>query len=113
MPWKQAPPTSHTYAYEEPHLVVKGQHGNGAEVSIGTLSTFGSPPAFWQTECIGNRQGCTERKYQVLRLRFFFRTQPDWVLVEGYDPRERRVLDQKVLAMIKNTLGMGPERTGE
>lgn len=112
MPWKPPPPTSHTYAYEEPHLIVKGQHGNGAEVSIGTLSTFG-PPAFWQDECIGNKQGCTERKYPILRLRFFFRTQPDWVLVEGYDPRERRVLDQTVRAMIKNTLGIGPERTGE
>jgi hypothetical protein len=89
---------------------VVGDKHRGAEVSYGTLSTFG-PSAFWQTECTGYRQGCTERKYPILRLRFFFRTQPDWVLVEGYDKKERRVLDQKVLEMIKNTLGIDPKGT--
>lgn len=112
MPWKPPPPTSHAYVYDEPHLVVKTTWGDGAEVSIGTLSIFG-PPAGWQTECIGNRQGCTERKYPIIRLRFFFRKQPDWVLVEGYDPKKRGVMDQTVRAMIQNTLGSSPERTGK
>jgi hypothetical protein len=79
-----------------------GDKHRGAEVSFGTVSVFG-PTAFWQTE------GCTTRTYPILRLRFIFRDQPDWVLVEGYDPKNRSGMMRTVLAMIKNTLGIDPK----
>ena len=101
MPWKQAPPTTYEYRYDEPHLTVGDKH-RGAEVSYGTVSVFG-PTAFWQTE------GCTTREYPILKLRFFFRDQPDWVLVEGCYPRDRSGKMRTVQAMIKNTLGIDPK----
>ena len=101
MPWKPPPPTTYERTFDEPHLVIGDKH-RGAEVSYGTLSVFG-PTAFWQTE------GCTTRTYPILRLRFIFRGQPDWVLVEGYDPKNRSGMMKTVLAMIKNTLHMDPK----
>jgi hypothetical protein len=104
MPWKPAPPTTYEYRYDEPHMTVGDKH-RGAEVSYGTLSVFG-PTSFWQTE------GCTTREYPILRLRFFFGDQqPDWVLVEGYDPRDRSGKMRTVLAMIENTLRIDTKGT--
>jgi len=104
MPWKQAPPTTYEYRYDEPHLVV-GDKVRGAEVSYGTVSVFG-PTTFWQTD------GCTTREYPIIKLRFIFGDQqPDWVLVEGCYPRDRSGMMQTVRAMIKKTLALYTEGT--